>query len=1025
MTPPERDGWKFEVLGPVAVLHGGRAVHLGTPKARRILALLLGRPNRAVSVDVLVESLWADAPPRTAAKNVQVYIHHLRRALGDPERIVHQRPGYRLVVRSGELDAERFEDLARQGLATHDPQRASELFGQALALWTGDDAYADILDVPMIHAEVYRLAETRMTVLLNRIDADLRLGRHAELLPELTGLTAEHPLREGLWARLMTALYRCGRQADALGAYDNARRALVEQAGLDPGPELQELQRMILAASAESTTATAGHDHMGPAATPETAPAASAHEKPRTLPPHVADFTGRTAELEALEATLRHGRRIVAISGRGGIGKTALAVHLAHRLSDTFGDGQLYVHLAGAQPEPAEPAEVLSRFLRALGVANADLSEDADERASVYRSLLARRRILIVLDDAAGESQLDQLLPGSGMCAVIVTSRVRLGLPGADAIDLDVLPEDDGRRLLEKITGARHDVAASHELLGLCAGLPLAVRIMGAQLATRPHWRLTDVVGRLRDERHRLDALCYRDLAVRASFALSYQGLRPRAQQLFRLVGLIDAPDFAAWTATAAVDADIEETEKLLDEVIDARLLDYSDGRYRFHDLVRVYARERAEAEESDADRTAALTRAFGGWLALTDAAHRAAGDGVYAGALGGSSRWRPEIASAVFTPDSSMVAAMAESRALAAAVAQSARLGMHDICWELALGGVPIFQQGNFVDEWRATQECAFAACSAAGHRRGQAAMWYALGLLHGWHRQHDQARVCHERALELFNDLGDRHGSALVLRKLATAERFAGRAEKAIKFSRRAHDLLRELDDPGAAADALVHIGVVQLDLGNAAAAVETLAEAMRQARAVDAMLVLAQSAYWIGAAFIRLGRLEEAERSYGILEDFVRSVGSPTAQVYAQLGSGLLYLARGETDAARTRLALALTNAGEIRDPLMQARVLHALARALPSPAEACACLIEALEISERLRIPLLHAQLLEDLGRQHASRGEVTAARTAWTRALRLFRRIGSFQATDVAALLEELNAEPDQPVGESTAAPGSR
>jgi DNA-binding SARP family transcriptional activator len=447
MSPLERDGLKFEVLGPVAVRLGGRAVNLGTPKARRILALLLGRRNRAVSVDVLVESLW-EAPPRTAAKNVQVYIHHLRRALGDPERIVRQRPGYRLVVRSGELDAERFEDLARQGLATDDPERASELFGQALALWKGDDAYADIVDVPVIHAEVYRLAETRMTVLLNRIDADLRLGRHAELLPELTGLTTEHPLREGLWARLMTALYRCGRQADALGAYDNARRALVEQAGLDPSPELQELQRKVLAASAESATATAGHAHRGPAATPETAAAASTHEKPRMLPPRLADLTGRTAELKTLDATLRQGRRIIAISGPGGVGKTALAVHLAHRICDTFDDGQLYADLAGERPEPADPAEVLGRFLRALGVAAADLPEDADERASAYHRLLARRRILIVLDDAADESQLERLLPGNGRCAVIVTSRVRLGLPGAEAVDLDVLPEHNGRRPL-------------------------------------------------------------------------------------------------------------------------------------------------------------------------------------------------------------------------------------------------------------------------------------------------------------------------------------------------------------------------------------------------------------------------------------------------------------------------------------------------------------------------------------------------------------------------------------------------
>ncbi|WP_329247326.1 NB-ARC domain-containing protein [Actinoallomurus sp. NBC_01490] len=974
----------FSVLGPLTVRRGGEPVDLGTPKACGVMAILLTRPDRPVSIDTIVDALWEDEPPKTAVKNVQVYIHHLRRALGSADRIVRQSPGYRLVVRPGELDAQRFADLARAGRTAEDP---ADLLREALGLWQGDEAYDGIHDIPLIRTETRRLGEARIAVIQDLIDADLRHGRLAHLTAELTALTNRYPLREGLWARLMTALYHCRRQAEALRVYERARRIIADETGLDPGQELRDLQQMILTAQPATDVL---------------------FEVPRMLPGDVADFTGRSAELASAEESLRRPGsdaapvRLVAVSGRGGIGKTAFAVHLAHRVEEAYDGGQLYAGLSGTGP-----GEVLGIFLRLLGVAAGDIPDGVEDRATLYRHRLARRRVLVVLDNVGSEAQIMPLLPGSGACAVLTTSRGRLGgLPGAHAIDLDALPPSDGHRLLNKITGTRDLGEAADALLRLCAGLPLALRIVGAQLATRPHRTPAELVERLNDERDRLDVLRHGDLAVRATFEISYRALSAAARRLFRLLGLLEAPDFAAWTAAAVLDTSAERAQELLDEVIDARLLDAAAGRYRFHDLVRIYAGERAQEEEPEAERTAALRRAFGGWLAFTDAAHRAAGDGVYA--ADETPRWHPEIAAEAFTR-SSIVEVRTECRALVAAVAQSAALGMTGHCWQLALGGVPIFAQGNFVDEWTAAQECAFEACVAAGDRRGQAAMFYMRGLLHDWRRSHPECRDSLSRALEIFDDLGDRHGSALAVHRLASNERLAGRVTEAIALSRRAHHLLHALGDHGAAADALVQVGVVHLESGDATSAVEVLDEAMRQAVEHDATLVLAQGAYWISAAQIDLGRLDDAARSHAILEDFVRRVGSPTAEVYAHYSRGLLDAARGERDPARERLESALNIAREIEDPLMQVRVLCTLGDLHPSRETAALYLYEAAEIAEELRMPLWQALAAEALGRLHTERGDHDAARAAWRYAHDLFVRIGSPRAGDVARLLEARTA----------------
>ncbi|GLY79307.1 AfsR/SARP family transcriptional regulator [Actinoallomurus iriomotensis] len=729
---------EFEVLGPLAVSRSGVPVDLGPPKARALLAVLLGRPGRAVAGGVLTEALWGDEPPKSAAKNIQTYVHQLRRRLGDPGRIVHQNSGYLLRVGRDESDVTRFDDLVAAARAVHaggEPVRASELFRDALALWRGE-AYYGMVDIPIVAAEAARLAEVRLSVLAQRVDVDIRLGRHTELVGELTALAGEHPLREWIWAQLMLALYRCGRRADALKAYLRARDVLVEETGLEPGRELRDLHEAILVGAPFldlPEPEAAGARTAGP---PE--PESRGTAVPRMLPGDIGDFTGHEAELAGIDAVLRSDREpdrpaaVVAVSGEGGIGKTTVAVHAAHRLRKAYPGGQLFAVLDGARSTAADPHEVLGRFLRALGMPDAAVPGNEDERAAAYRSLLADRRVLVVLDDVRDERQIERLLPGSGTCAVIVTSRRRLGgLAGAHRIDLGGLPEADGDTLLRRIVGSGRlaaDPTALKRLLELCAGLPLALRIVGSQLVTRPHWKVADLVARLADARHRLDGLRHRDLGVRASFRLSYRALDPPARRLFRLLGLLDTPDFAVWTAAALLDGTPRTAQDLLDELVDVRLLSVTATsaargvRYGFHDLVRIYARERAEAEEPEDARRAALVRAFGAVLALTEIVHRADEGGDHTIIRGDAPRWRPDLVAGTLPEVASPLAWLhVERLSLLAAVRQTAELGLDELCWEPALGGNQLYQVMCYFDDWRETHRCALAATEAAGNRRGR----------------------------------------------------------------------------------------------------------------------------------------------------------------------------------------------------------------------------------------------------------------------------------------------------------------
>jgi len=612
---------EFGLLGPLKVVDGGRPVPIPSAKHRVLLAVLLLRAGELATVDKLAEAIWGDALPADPRKVVQTYVARVRKLLGGTELLQSHPEGYVLAVAPGDVDVGRFELLlaqARDAAGTGDRHSEAAALRQALARWRGEP----LADVPseLLHRDaVARLAEQRSDALHRRIEADLALGRHAELVAELRALTDRHPLREQFWAQLMTALYRCGRQADALQAYQRVSRLLADELGVDPGPELRALHQAILAS-----------DPALAAPLPPARPHAWA--RPSQLPLEVADFVGRVGLVDQIKQLLADDLRvpIVALSGSPGVGKTALAVHAAHRLAERFPDGQLYVNLHGATAglQPLQPLEVLGRFLRALGTDPAAIPTDLEEASAAFRSRVAGRRLLVVLDAAADAAQIAPLLPASPGCGVLVTSRgVLSALDGARHLLLDVLPAAEAVELLGRLAGHARVAAepqAAAEVARCCGYLPLALRIAGARLAARPGWPVQALAGRLVDAQRRLDELQLAEVGVRASFQVSYQQRREgpealdrAAAEAFGLLGVPDGQEVGVPVAARLLDQSEDAAGRVVERLVDAQLLETpAPGRYRLHDLLRLYARELAWQHHPEPVRAATLTRAIGFYVA-------------------------------------------------------------------------------------------------------------------------------------------------------------------------------------------------------------------------------------------------------------------------------------------------------------------------------------------------------------------------------------------------------------------------
>jgi DNA-binding SARP family transcriptional activator/Tfp pilus assembly protein PilF len=814
---------RFRILGPLEVWDGRGWVGVPPGKQRALLAVLLLKANQLVAADGLIEQLWARQPPTGATNQLQVYVSRLRRRLDDRPGLVlvTQSPGYRLVVGAGELDLQRFEELAatgRRAVQEGALETAAGSLGEALGLWRGR-ALADVSPGPLVDGEAARLEERRLLAEEDRIDVELRRGGHGGLVGQLQALVAQQPLRERLWGQLLVALYRSGRQAEALAAYQQLRGSLVAELGIEPCAELQRLQRQIL---------TADPALQPPPRQPLAAGALATRVlAPRQLPADSAAFTGRSQELTRLGQLLAASQGgavvICAIDGAGGIGKSALAIRAAHRLAPRFPDGQVYVNLQGATLglAPLAPIQALGRLLRALGLEPAAIPGDVQEASGRFRSLAVERRLLVVLDNARDAAQVRWLLPASPTCAVLVTSRrVLATLDGACHLHLDVLPAAEAVELLDRLVGAERVAAepdAAERLVQLCGRLPLAVRIAAARLAARPTWPLAALAGRLADAQQRLDELDAGELAVRACFQVSHQllvaspdAVDQHAARAFGLLGLPDTPDFGVAMAARLLDQPQDVAEAALECLVDAQLLQTpAAGRYRFHDLLRLYAREQAQAGEDEPARQAALERALGWYLT---GAERADQFLMPAGLYGDG----PDDGSGAVLADQQAALAWleAERANLVAAAGQAAghpAASIARVAWQLSDALWRFFELRSHWADWQAVCQAALQAAERAGDLPATARALKNLGVVHGQQRHYQEAISCLERSLAICQPVGDRSTESGVLNNLGLVYQEQGRYQDALGFFEQSLALGRAVGDRHGEGKALNNLGEI----------------------------------------------------------------------------------------------------------------------------------------------------------------------------------------------------------------------
>jgi DNA-binding SARP family transcriptional activator/tetratricopeptide (TPR) repeat protein len=916
-------GTEFFLLGPLDVRTDGTPVPVPAAKRRALLAALLLRANHVVPVDELAEVLWGEDLPSAPRSGVQNYVMRLRQALGAVgSRITTHPRGYLIRVEAGELDLDRFEGLLRDARTAAREARWPDAAGHAsaaLALWRGEPL-AD-LDSDLLPARAGpRLSELRLQALETRIEAELQLGRPGEVIGELRQLTAEYPLRERLHGLLMLALYRDGRQAEALAAYQDARIVLIDELGTEPGPDLQQLHQQILTAD-PAVVLTTG------------AAAASASLVPRQLPAAVAGFTGRAAELAALSGMLdRAGTPgtvvISAIGGTAGVGKTALALYWAHQVAGRFPDGQLHVNLRGYGPSgtPVTATEAIRAFLGALGVPAERIPPDPHAQAGLYRSLLADRRMLIVLDNAIDEQQARPLLPASPGSLVIVTSRRQLaGLAAADGarlLSLDVLSHGEAVQMLAARLGASRAAAeprAVDRIAGLCACLPLALAVAAARGAARPRFALAALADELAESAGRLDALDGGDPAtsVRAVFSWSYHQLGGAAARMFRLLGLHPGPDISVAAAASLAGCPEPQARRLLGDLARAHLIaEQVPGRFAFHDLLRAYAAEQAHRTDSQDDRDAAIGRVLDHYLHTAARANLLldpASEPVVLAPL------RPGAAAAEPVGYSRAMAWFeAEHQVLfaASALADNSRFGSH--AWQLPWAMTSFLRNRGHWQDWAAIQRSALAAATRLDDTAGQALSGRLLAMACTYLGDHDQARAFFASSLTLYQRLGDLLGEARIQQGLCLLADGQGRSADALGHAQQALRLYQAIGDKASAAAALNNVGFCHGLLGD-----------YQQARAFcqRSLTLCAETGdRWLegnawdslGYAEHQLGNLAEATACYQRALTLSREVGNRFYESEALIHLGDTRHAAGDLPRARLAWQQALAILEDIRHP-----------------------------------------------------------------------------------------------------------
>ncbi|KAA9166381.1 tetratricopeptide repeat protein [Amycolatopsis acidicola] len=959
---------RFRLLGPVSVFAEQERVRLGGPKQRTVLAALLLSANRVVPEDQLIEAVWGETPPASARGQLQVRISELRKLLGR-ELIVRRSPGYLIEVRPGELDLEAFETAVTEGraeLSEDRPLEAAERFRAALALWTEEPLQG--VEAFLAGRAIPALEERRTAALEELYDAELAAGRHAEVLGELRESVAAHPFRERLRGQLMLALHRSGRSGDALAVYAETERRFADELGIGPSAELVEVRRLVADGEREPVVSASG------------------------LPYGARSFTGRAGQLEQLGEQQATGTWI--IHGTAGVGKTALAVHWARQVRARYPDGQLYVNLRGfdAERAPLTPEQALVSLLRALGVAPERIPSGVDAQEGLYRSLLADKRVLVLLDNAADGAQVLPLLPPSG--TVVVTSRHRLSelvaRTGARPLPLDVLPPEDSVSLLEGVLGPERVAAepeAAWRLAELCGHLPLALRVAAANLTTRAKPRIADLVYEL----SRGDRLG----AVTNAFDVSYEALPPQLRRLFRLLALVPGADFTAPVAAALAGEPLAEVRRRLERLAAAHLLEQEAiGRFHFHDLLRDYARDRLGAEEDAAERDAAWRRLLEFSLATGESAE----DRFGRRGLRLPRDFDVFSEQALRFPDATAAAAWldAEHGNLSALIRQAADRGPYPVAWYLADTARMMFLHRGMRAEWRDLATAVLAAAQRLGEGRVEALMQQSIGTVWIYLERRDQAIYHLVKAVDAHRASGWVEGQAAAINALGVAYQGAGQYGEAARQYEAAVELQRSLGNDMGEMMSLNNLGFVYRQLGRLDEAVRQLSRALRLATRAGSNWGKAAALVSLGYALRLRNEEQAAEKLLSEARELHREARDLYGEAYALSGLSLLRVDAGDFELGREYAVAALDLAERENNPETLAAALNALGRAeaaLGGLADAQRHQVRAVEIARNWNSPFDLTEALIGLSVLRVRAGDHASGLAAGQEGLDLARQLG--------------------------------
>lgn len=892
---------RFNLLGSLEGWSGGDRLRLGGPIQERVLATLLLEPGRVVPVARLVEAAWEDEPPNTASHQIRKAVADLRRRIpGGSELIATDGPGYRAVLEDGQLDLSLFQlhtRLAREALAAGRPSDAETELRTALGLWRGPVLSG--AGGPVVEAAATALEERRLTAAEQLFQLRLDHGESAELVGDLRELVSAHPLRETLRGHLMLALYRSGRQAEALEEFGRVRELLVEELGVDPGPRLARLHEGILRDSPElagprppeppappaAATPAPAQAPAAPSAGPDADPGPAARKAagaaPCTLPYDLADFSGRSRELHSLLAAAGNGHgnghadgtdgpdgrtRIVAVDGMGGTGKTALAVRVAHQLAEQYPDGQLHVDLRGYTPgeQPLQPGSVIAGLLRTLGVPAERIPEDPAGRAALWRATLVGRRLLLLFDNACDAAQVHPLLPASPGCLVLVTSRARLvELDGAQWISIGVMSPEDSMALVTETLGrerTEREPGAARSLAALCGHLPLALRIATARLRNRSRWTVQHLVDRLGDETRLLDELSSGERSVAATLRLSYQAMDEEHRDAFRLLSLHPGTDIDLHTAAALLATGTRDAEDLLEDLLDMHLVQQHElGYYAFHDLVRSFAQSLRNAETAP-DDTAAVERLLDYFYAATEAACAVLfpARSRYETGLQDTAAALPplgsaEKATAWFDREADAVAAalsFAEARGFLRHVVYTTR--------NLAF----FLNMRTYMERYRRVGEIAIRAARRLGDVQAlrlsltnQVAALWKLGRFR-------EGIALTEEALGLARSEGERIGEGSCLELLGLLHSSLGELAEGLRYQELAVEVHQETGDVQAELHLMCSLSTTYGSLGRPKDALRAAQRAVELARQADSLDGEVAARNDLASALLALGRVPEAE-------------------------------------------------------------------------------------------------------------------------------------------------------------------